>query len=149
MGTCGSSSVQSCLTGSARLCSKQDGTARAGSSAQHKSLMGRTRKSMGQQRCLKWIALQESYMWTPTVQLMLWPHRFLLWTIVRSLLSLRLQVCMSWLLATWRFCYVGGSEVLRTLLSEELFDFVCIQCFFAYLVLIFLNRSPKPNLQLD
>lgn len=28
---------------------------------------------VGQQRCLKWISLQESNMWTPTVQLILWP----------------------------------------------------------------------------
>lgn len=45
MVTCSSSAAQSWLSGSAVSCSKQEDTVGAGSNAQHKSLVGRTRKS--------------------------------------------------------------------------------------------------------
>lgn len=150
MGTCGSLSVQSCLTGSATLCSKHNGTARARSNAQHKFLMGRTRKSSE--------STKTSAMDCPTGELHMNPCIAIYAVTTEVPAHERLpNPCFVWgskkvYPGSWPpedfGTLVGGSEVSRTLPSEESFDFACTHCFFAHLDLIFLHMFPKPTFNL-
>lgn len=139
MGTCGSSSVQSCLTGSARLCSKHDGTARARSNAQHNSLMGRTRKSSG--------TTKRSKMNCPTEELHANPCNAINAATTHlpatnncpiPAFSEALGMHVLALGYLKIFCHIGG---LRTLPSEELLDFVCI----GFLLISFSSFSICPQ----
>lgn len=108
--------------------------------SQYKSSMGRTRKSSGSVKTSKINFPTEEQHVNPCSAINSVTHSFLPWTIAKSLLSLRLQICMSWLLVTWGFCYIGRSEVLRSVPSE-LFGFVWI----AFLLILFSSSSVCPQ----
>lgn len=147
MGTCGSPSVQSCLTGSATSCSKQDGTARAGSNAQHKSLMGRTRKSSGTTKRPK--------MNCPTGELHVNPCSAIIAAITHLPAmnncpipafseALGMHVLALGYLKTlshWRVRSVKNPSKWGVIWFR-------MHWFFAHLILIFLNTSPKPSFKL-